>query len=41
MKRVGAVAVALAGLLAADPLGAQGYFGQNQVQYDTFRWRVI
>ncbi|HEX3158335.1 MAG TPA: hypothetical protein VHQ45_07440 [Gemmatimonadaceae bacterium] len=41
MKRVRALAVAVAGLLAADSLGAQGYFGQNQVQYDTFRWRVI
>ncbi|MEP6781724.1 MAG: peptidase S9, partial [Gemmatimonadaceae bacterium] len=23
------------------PLAAQGYFGQNQVQYDRLRWRVI
>ncbi len=25
----------------AAPLQAQGYFGQNQVQYDHLRWRVI
>jgi len=25
----------------AAPLRAQGYFGQNQVQYDHLRWRVI
>ena len=25
----------------AAPLAAQGYFGQNQVQYDVFNWRVI
>ena len=29
-----------AGVVAA-PLKAQGYFGQNQVQYDHLRWRVI
>jgi hypothetical protein len=28
-------------LAAAAPLGAQGYFGQNHVQYDRLRWRVI
>ncbi len=44
--RAGAVAGAVAGLalaLAASggPLEAQGYFGQNQVQYDRLRWRVI
>lgn len=25
----------------AAPGGAQGWFGQNQVQYDHFRWRVL
>ncbi len=29
-----------AGAISA-PLKAQGYFGQNQVQYDHLRWRVI
>jgi len=36
--------VAMLGLSAsamAAPLKAQGYFGQNQVQYDRLRWRVI
>ena len=35
-------ALALCALLAVDaaPAGAQNYFGQNQVQYDRFRWRV-
>ena len=27
-------------LLSSAPSGAQDYFGQNQVQYDRFRWRV-
>ena len=35
----GAALVALAG--GAAPLKAQGYFGQNQVQYDRFHWKVI
>ena len=26
---------------AASPAAAQGYFGQNQVQYDRLRWRVL
>jgi hypothetical protein len=26
---------------SAAPLAAQGYFGQNQVQYDLLKWRVI
>lgn len=31
------------GLSAAGiaPLGAQTYFGQNQVQYEHFKWRVL
>jgi hypothetical protein len=32
---------ALAAALSATPLPAQGYFGQNQVQYDRLKWRVI
>ena len=32
---------ALAALLAGAPLDAQQYFGQNQVQYKHFKWRVI
>jgi len=27
--------------VATAPLGAQGYFGQNQVQYEHFKWRVL
>ncbi|MES2522012.1 MAG: hypothetical protein V4617_04855 [Gemmatimonadota bacterium] len=34
-------AIVAAASLAAAPLSAQGYFGQNQVQYDRLRWRVI
>ena len=26
---------------AASAAGAQGYFGQNQVQYDRLQWRVL
>ncbi|GAC1649224.1 MAG: DPP IV N-terminal domain-containing protein [Gemmatimonadaceae bacterium] len=33
--------VATTATLAAGPLRAQGYFGQNQVQYDKFNWRVL
>lgn len=36
---VGAVALALSAAIA--PVSAQGYFGQNQVQYDRLRWKVI
>ena len=39
--RVVARGVALAALAMAAPLGAQNYFGQNQVQYKHFKWRVI
>ncbi len=37
------VAIAATTLLCAvgAPLSAQGYFGQNQVQYDKLKWRVI
>jgi Tol biopolymer transport system component len=41
MRFAGAWAVALAAAGVAAPLGAQGYFGQNQVQYDRFDWKVI
>ena len=30
-----------AAALATPAVGAQGYFGQNQVQYDHFKWKVI
>ncbi|MBL0938063.1 MAG: PD40 domain-containing protein [Gemmatimonadaceae bacterium] len=32
---------ALAASASLAPLSAQGYFGQNQVQYDRLNWRVI
>jgi Tol biopolymer transport system component len=41
---VGALARAGMGVLVAaagSPLGAQTYFGQNQVQYDNFKWKVL
>ena len=31
----------LMALCTALPLGAQGYFGQNQVQFQKFSWRVL
>ncbi|MEO7361914.1 MAG: hypothetical protein ABI120_16400 [Gemmatimonadaceae bacterium] len=34
-------ASALATITVAAPLAAQGYFGQNQVQYDHLKWRVL
>ena len=47
-QRLGVVAangalLALLGGAALSPVpaGAQQYFGQNQVQYDRFRWRVL
>ena len=36
-----AVGFAVVAASYAAPLEAQGYFGQNQVQYDRLRWRVI
>ncbi len=40
MKAVRALLVAMA-LLCASRLEAQQYFGQNQVQYKHFKWRVL
>jgi len=40
MKAVRALVVAIA-LLSASRLEAQQYFGQNQVQYKHFNWRVL
>ncbi|HZK78667.1 MAG TPA: hypothetical protein VFC35_07155, partial [Gemmatimonadaceae bacterium] len=40
MKAVRALVVAMA-LLGASRLEAQNYFGQNQVQYKHFTWRVL
>jgi len=39
--RLAIAMLALVGAAALAPLGAQGYFGQNQVQYDRLRWKVI
>ncbi|WP_337171074.1 DPP IV N-terminal domain-containing protein [Gemmatimonas aurantiaca] len=41
--RVGlsAIVATVAATSLAAPAAAQGYFGQNQVQYDRLRWRVI
>jgi len=43
LAEVALAAIALATIAAAvpAPLHAQNYFGQNQVQYDRLRWRVI
>src|SRR5690349_19287189 len=41
-RRVAALAVlTVLGAAAARPAAAQDYFGQNQVQYDHFDWRVL
>jgi Tol biopolymer transport system component len=37
---LGTLALVLAAAVAA-PAGAQQYFGQNQVQFDKFRWKVM
>jgi hypothetical protein len=39
MRRLVLAAVAVAGFVS--PLSGQSYFGQNQVQYDKFDWRVL
>ena len=39
-KCVGLAAVVVAAIVPHAPLGAQSYFGQNQVQYDQFQWRI-
>jgi WD40 repeat protein len=44
MRQTKRFSMVMALLLAATSPGAvkaQGYFGQNQVQYDNFRWRVL
>jgi len=38
--KYGNVLVAVLGVALATPVGAQSYFGQNQVQFDQFRWKV-
>ena len=40
MRQLRQLALILAAAVAA-PAGAQQYFGQNQVQFDKFRWKVI
>lgn len=40
MSRVRLLALCLC-LCTALPLGAQGYFGQNQVQFQKFNWRIL
>lgn len=40
-RSLAVAAVVLAASVAATPVRAQGYFGQNQVQYDRFDWRVL
>jgi Tol biopolymer transport system component len=41
MKAVRALAVAAGLMVCSSHLGAQEYFGQNQVQYKHFNWRVL
>jgi Tol biopolymer transport system component len=43
LVRAGALSAALVAAMAGGParLDAQSYFGQNQVQYDRFRWTVL
>ncbi len=40
-RLLSAVTLAGAALCATSPAGAQSYFGQNQVQYQKFDWRVL
>lgn len=39
--RHGRILGMLLAIAVAMPAGAQSYFGQNQVQYDRFKWQVI
>ena len=41
MKFAKGVAAATMLLTVAAPAVAQNYFGQNQVQYDRFDWKVL
>jgi len=42
LRFVASLALALAGGMAAPAAaGAQNYFGQNQVQYDKFKWEIV
>jgi hypothetical protein len=38
---VASLALVLAGGLSARVASAQNYFGQNQVQYDKFKWEIL
>jgi Tol biopolymer transport system component len=38
---VASLALVLAGGVPATTLHAQNYFGQNQVQYDKFKWQIL
>jgi Tol biopolymer transport system component len=40
LRFVASLALALAGGVSATA-GAQNYFGQNQVQYDKFKWEIV
>ena len=35
------VALSLLMLLSTMPASGQSYFGQNQVQYDSFKWKMF
>lgn len=41
MTRAGTIATLLAATLLATPVSGQQYFGQNQVQFDHFKWKIL
>jgi hypothetical protein len=41
MSKFRLAGLCLVGLCLAQPLAAQGYFGQNQVQFQKLNWRVL
>jgi Tol biopolymer transport system component len=41
LRSLSAGSFAAAALFGASSAGAQGYYGQNQVQYQQFKWRVL
>lgn len=40
-RRLATLVSFLSVAIAAAPAGAQGYFGRNKVQYETFNWRIL
>ena len=41
LRRLATLVSVFSASVAVAPAGAQGYFGRNKVQYETFNWRIL